>query len=174
MKNYVKLLVPALLLSTTVSFAQNDTLEDEVVRENTAEYQVIEIETEDDMRILKETKATYPVIFDADDQYKLNQDRVLVDPILETTYKLDVDNDRDFEREITINYTRPRNFDYDFMLTENGLTVAYNRNGMMMKEIHMIDENNTKRKVNMLSTKGKYNIIMNNGEVYEIEVKDMK
>ncbi|WP_430412195.1 hypothetical protein [Kordia sp.] len=174
MKNYIKLLVPVMLLSTPIAFAQSNNIDDEVVRENVAKYQIVELELEDDVRIMQETKAIYPVVFDESDENKVNQDRILVDPSLETTFKLDVDRDYDYEREITINYVRPENFNYDFMLTEEGLKVWLDDDGMMVKEIHMIDKNNKKKKVNMLTTKGMYNIILNNGETYEIEVKDMK
>lgn len=174
MKNYIKLLVPTLLLSTSVAFAQEEINDNEIVRQNEAEYSIVALETEDNMRVLQETKAVYPVVFDESDAYKVNQERILVDPKLETTFKLDTDRDSDFEREITISYTKPENVRYDFMLTNDGLQVWANKNGVYAKEIHMIDNKNMKKKVPMLSTKGMYNIIMSNGETYEIEVTDMK
>ena len=173
MKNYIKILVPTILLSTSIAFAQDSIDDSDIVRENVAEYQIVEVELEDNMKMLQETKAMYPVVFDEDDKYKLNQDRIVVNPSLETTFKLDTDRDSNYEREITINYVRPENFSYEFMLTENGLKVWSNK-GMYVKEIHMIDDKNMKKKVNMLASEGMYNIIMKNGEVYEIEVTDMK
>lgn len=174
MKNYIKFIVPTILLSTTFAFAQ-DTIDDqEIVRENVAEYQMVDIETKDDIKIYRETKATFPVVFDADDKYKVNQDRILVAPSLETTFKLDVDRDSNYEREITINYVRPENFNYYFMLTEEGLKVWSDEVGISVKEIHMIDDNNKKKKVPMLTSKGMYNIVLANGETHEIEVKNMK
>lgn len=172
MKNYIKLLVPTIVLSTTIAFAQND-IQDEIVKENIAEYQIIESKIDDDSRILEDTKAIYPVVFDDDDAKKLNQDRIIIASRLETTFKLDTDKDFDYEREITINYIRPENFNYDFMLTEKGLKVWLDDNDMMVKEIHMI-KTKKKKKVNMLTSKGMYNILLSNGEVYEIEVKNMK
>ncbi|WP_046744979.1 hypothetical protein [Kordia zhangzhouensis] len=170
MKKYIKFLVPSILLSTSIAFAQDSVNGDPVVRENSAAYEIVEMELENNSKIYQETKATYPVVFDESDRYKLNQDRIVVAPRLETTFKLDSDNDSTYEREITIKYVRPENFRYDFMLTENGLQVWSNN----MKEIHRIDSYNNKKKVNMLSSEGIYNIISTNGEVYEIEVVDMK
>lgn len=170
MKNYIKVLVPTILLSTSVAFAQNANDENPVLRKNIAEYDVVEMELADNSKIIQETKATYEVVFDKDDRYKLNQERIVVPPKLETTFKLDSDRDSSYEREITIKYERPEDIRLDFMLTKSGLKVWSDD----MKEIHMIDENNNKKKVNMLSSEGMYHIISKDGKAYEIEVVDMK
>lgn len=174
MKKYIKFLVPIIVFTSSFAISQEMIQDSPVVRENEAEYQIVEIELENDMKLLQETKAIYPVVFESEDEYKLNQDRIVVEPSLETTFKLDVDRDSNYEREITISYVRPKNFRYDFMLTEEGLKVWSHKKGMAVKEIHMIDGDNMKKKVNMLSNKGMYNIILANGDVHEIEVKDMK
>ena len=93
---------------------------------------------------------------------------------METTFRLDVDRDSNFEREITINYVRPENFMYEFMLTEQGLKVWSNDKMNSVKEIHMIDDMNKKKKVSMLTSESMYKIILTNGEMHEIEVTDMK
>ncbi|AXG72341.1 hypothetical protein KORDIASMS9_04612 [Kordia sp. SMS9] len=174
MKNYIKILVPTIILSTSIAFAQDTVKASEIVRENVTEYEIVEKAIASETRIYEETIATYPVAFDSEDKYDLNQERLIVSPILETTFKLDTNKDSNFEREITINYTKPDNFRYDFMLTRNGLNVWCTEKGMSVKEIHMIDAYNNKKKVNKLTKKGMYNIIMSNNDVYEIEVIDMK
>lgn len=174
MKNYIKLLVPTILLSTTMSFAQNDISTSEIVRTNVTEYEIVEKAINSEVRIYEDTKAVYPVAFESDDKYDLNQERLIVAPALETTFKLDMDRDSNYEREITIKYIKPENFNYDFMLTKSGLNVWCTENGMKVKEIHKIESDYNKKKVNMLTKKGMYNIIMSNNDVYEIEVIDMK
>jgi len=174
MKTYIKLLVPTLLLSTTIAFAQSDVADSEIVRENSTEYQIVEKEIGSELRIYEETLATYPVAFESDDQYELNQERLMVSPSLETTFKLDIDRDANYEREITINYVNPEDFNYEFMLTNNGLNVWCTEKGMSVKAIHKMNANTTKKKVNMLTTEGTYKIHMSDDEVYEIEVIDMK
>ncbi|WP_146169814.1 hypothetical protein [Kordia periserrulae] len=174
MKNYIKLLVPAIILSTSISFAQNNLKDSEIVRTNVTEYEIVEKAVNSEVRIYEDTKAVYPVAFENDDKYDLNQKRLIVAPALETTFKLDMDRDSNYEREITIKYVKPENFNYDFMLTRSGLNVWCTENGMKVKEIHRIESDNKKKKVSMLTTKGMYNIIMSNNNVYEIEVIDMK
>ncbi len=174
MKNYIKILVPTILLSTSIAFAQDNVDDSEIVKENVAEYEIVEKAIASETRIYEETKATYPVAFDTDDEYNLNQERLIISPILETTFKLDINKDSNFEREITINYTKPDDFNYDFMLTRNGLNVWCTEKGMSVKNIYMIDAYNNKKKVNMLTKKGMYTIVMSNNDVYEIEVIDMK
>lgn len=174
MKNYIKLLVPTIILSTATAFAQTAMNDSDIIRENVAEYEIVEREINNDARIYEETTATFPVAFDDEDSYKLNQDRIVLPPSLETTFRLDIDNDRDYEREMTIRYTRPADFKFDFLLTTSGLKVDAIASNMNIKNIFMIDTPTMKRNVEMLSLVGKYHIEMSNGEKYEINVTYMK
>lgn len=167
MKNYIKILVPTILLSTSIAFSQ------EVVKENIAKYSVVEVETTDNNIIYEETKAIYPVVFDEEDKNKLNQNRLLVAPNIVKTFKLDNDKDSAYDREITINYNRPNNINYDFMLTDEGLKVWLVDTNMYIEKIHKV-VGNSEKKVPMLSREGMYKIILNTEEVYEINVTNMK
>jgi hypothetical protein len=174
MKNYINILVPTIILTASTAFAQNQIDDSEIIRENVAEYEIVERELTNDARIYEETTAIFPVAFEDEDAYKLNQDRIVMPPSLETTFKLDTNNDKSYEREMTINYVRPNDFKFDFLLTEAGLKVGSIASDISIKDIYMIDAPNFKRNVQMLSLVGTYEVLMTNGETYKISVTHMK
>lgn len=167
MKNYIKIIVPIILLSTSIAFAQD------IVETTNPEYTAIEIETTDRTVQSEATKVIYPVIFEKEDRKKLNQDRKIVKPTIEKIFKLTNNKDASYDREITIIYERPKAISYDFMLTEEGLKVWLVDTSMYIKKIHKVVEN-TEKEVDMLSTQGMYKIILDNDDMYEINVTNMK
>jgi len=167
MKNYIKIIVPIILLSTSIAFAQ------EIVEKNSAKYEVTDEEGMEANMQFEETRVIYPVIFEKEDKKKLNQDRKVVKPNVEKTFKLDNDSDVAYDREITIRYERPKAISYDFMLTNKGLKVWLVDTSMYIKKIHKV-VGNTEKEVDMLSTQGMYKIILNNDDMYEINVTNMK